>query len=209
MSDTHIAGAPLQPGQLDAADVDQQDIEQGPSRFERLMKRWERESYAVMASRLLQLRLREARLKKFMADITEEIEVIAIKTIPTRFAADGFKTLNLAGIGRIQLASDAYCTVQAGMGEELQEWLRRNGHGDLIKPTVNPSTLKSFVKELAKDAAEAAGEFDPASALEDPIQEVIDEETDEVIDTRPEFEQVQDYVNFTPFIRASVVKTRG
>jgi len=43
------------------------------------------------------------------------------------------------------------CSAAAGMQEELFDVLRENDAGDLIKPTVNANSLKSWVKEMMAD----------------------------------------------------------
>lgn len=61
---------------------------------------------------------------------------------------------------RVHLKIDTFASIRrtndAGQATDehelaLWQWLRESGHGDLIKETVNPMTLKSFCKERLED----------------------------------------------------------
>lgn len=74
--------------------------------------------------------------------------------IPEAMEASNTELIRVAGVGRVNLVSDIYCSTESGKGEELKEWLTVNGFEDLIKPTVNASTLKAWAKARMKEMKE-------------------------------------------------------
>jgi hypothetical protein len=149
--------------------------------------------YKDLAARMVELRDKSVVLDLDKKAVDAELDVIRLKVVPVRFAADGLKSMNVEGVGRLGLTSDAYCTQKKEFQEELFSWLRDNDFGDMIKDTVNPSSLKSLVKELKAEEIESAPVFEPGK--EDPLEE-----------EKSKFEEISEYVNFIPFMRASVTK---
>lgn len=148
--------------------------------------------YKDLAARMVELRDEIASKETEVKDLKAELDVIRLKVVPIRFAEDGLKSQNIVGVGRLGLTSDAYCTQIAGKQDELFGWLRENEYGDLIKDTVNPSSLKALVKELAKDDQSQEVEFTPGEDAEE--------------GEKTKFEEVCELVNYTPFMRAAVTK---
>lgn len=151
-------------------------------------------SYAKLAAKMLELRTKSAELEKAKIMADKELQVITLRVVPERFLKDEITSMNVAGIGRLGISKDAHCTVPPANAEQLQQWLIENEFGDLIKPTVNSSSLKALVKNLEKDDNEAGEnvEFDP-SAVEVEVAE-------------SPFEQICKLVSYTPFMRAAVTK---
>ena len=147
--------------------------------------------YTKLAARMVELQ----RLAKIADDeskrLSKEFDVIRLRVVPERFLADEVTSMNIAGVGRLGIAKDAYCTQPKETQEELFEFLRENGFPDLIKEGVNPSSLKSLVKDLEKEASEGAVEFVPGESD-------LDEES--------LFDKITKLVKYTPFMRASVTK---
>lgn len=69
--------------------------------------------------------------------------------IPLKLEDAGMTSVRLTGVGTLSLHPDAY--TQTLDSPALMQWLEEQGLGDLIKDTVNPSTLKSFAKSRIKD----------------------------------------------------------
>lgn len=89
---------------------------------------------------------------------TEEYDRLRKDTLPETMneaglvAASGKGSFTLADGRKIFLQGDLHAHVIASDREIFHAWLRKAGHGDLIKETVHPSTLKAFVKEqLSQD----------------------------------------------------------
>lgn len=148
------------------------------------------QSYPKLAARMVELQ----RLAKIAFDenakLGKEFDVIRLRVVPERFLKDEVTSMNIAGIGRLGIAKDAYCTQPKEMQEQLFDFLRNEGWPDLIKEGVNPSSLKSLVKDLEKEASESNVEFDPSA-----------EEPEESL-----FDRICKLVKYTPFMRASVTK---
>lgn len=73
---------------------------------------------------------------------------------------DGRGSFTHASGARVHLRVETYASVRrtddAGQATDLHEralwqWLRESGHGDIIRETVNPMTLKAFCKERLED----------------------------------------------------------
>jgi hypothetical protein len=82
--------------------------------------------------------------------IYEALESLSRKTIPEMMEEQGIKTITLEDIGyRFTVSQRFSCSMpdkEAGMA-----WLKANGLGDLIQPTVNAQTLSSAAKKRLED----------------------------------------------------------
>lgn len=172
--------------------LDQTDEMNDASPEDEWFAKYQNMPYKDLAARMLELREAAALAKAEETTANKELDIIRLRVVPQRFAQDGYSSLNIPGVGRLGLASDAYCTQKKEFQDELFNWLRDNDAGDMIKEGVNPSSLKSLVKELAAEAAEQAPMFD-AEADAEP--------------EKSKFDEIAEFVNYTPFMRASVTKT--
>lgn len=78
------------------------------------------------------------------APLQEEYDKLRLFDIPNAMSEQD--TTSIKGEwGRCTLQADL--SVQVSDKPGLHEWLKGNGFGDLIVPTVNSQTLKAFVKE--------------------------------------------------------------
>lgn len=66
----------------------------------------------------------------------------------------GITNVTVEGIGRVTLVGDLYARIPAAKRTAAYEWLRDNGHGDLITETINASTLKAAVRTMLKKGEE-------------------------------------------------------
>lgn len=78
-------------------------------------------------------------------------DVIRNGLLPDRMQEDGLKNFAVENIGRVAL----YPVLQVRQLDKtvLFEMLRERGAGDLIQPTVNASSLKSYVTEQMEKGA--------------------------------------------------------
>jgi hypothetical protein len=103
---------------------------------------------------------------KNLKEINESIEGIINKwydelrlvKIPNAMEDAGISNIKY-GFGRITASGDLYVSIVSGQSEAVFEFLDDLGKGDLVKPTVNPSTLKAVVKELIKSGEEIPGDI--------------------------------------------------
>lgn len=58
------------------------------------------------------------------------------------------------GPRQFYLRTDSYVSQRSGAGDQVMDWLREHGAGDLIKEAVHPSTLKAYIKELRDEGGE-------------------------------------------------------
>ena len=101
---------------------------------------------------------------KVMSDIKNEIDVLndrrailnkkydllRMGVIPEKMDEAGESTKTIVGIGRITLQADVFASIPAPNREAAFEWLDENGHGDIVKETVNAGTLKALMKSLIR-----------------------------------------------------------
>lgn len=90
-----------------------------------------------------------------------ELDTLRMKCIPA--AADDAKLdtpIRIAGIGRISLLPDLFVHTKSEEVPKLYAWFRKNKLSDIIKETINPSTLKAWIKDRIK-----AGKSYPSELL--------------------------------------------
>lgn len=80
--------------------------------------------------------------------IQKEFDNLRQVIIPDEMDTAGISSVNFPGIGRLTLTADLFAGIQPEQQQAAYQWLRDNGHADLIKDYVHPSTLKAFIKEL-------------------------------------------------------------
>lgn len=101
------------------------------------------EEYMAAKEDLENLKLHQSQAQKRF----DEVRKIKLPALMEEMGIDNVK---ITGIGRISIRQEAYAGMNKDHKVEAYEWLEANGHGDLIQPTVNGSTLKAFLKEQVK-----------------------------------------------------------
>lgn len=81
-------------------------------------------------------------------------DYLRLAAVPNRFEEEGISNMKVEGVGRVQLAGDLYAGIVRGREEEAFEWLDDNGRGDLVKRTVNSSSIKAVLKKMLADGEE-------------------------------------------------------
>lgn len=125
----------------------------------------------VHVERMKQLQDFVAEQEEIVKKVKAEIDLLRLRKIPDEMERLQLRSTTFEGLGRVQLASDLYCSVKAGCKDQVEQWLRDQGLDEMIVPTVNSSSLKALVRRQIEDGIET-----------------------------PEF------LNVTPFTRASIVK---
>lgn len=164
------------------------------------VKKYEAMPYKELALRMLELREAKAKADAESTSLKAELDVIQLRVIPPRFAAEGLQTITIPGAGRIGLTRDMYCTQKPGLQEALFDFLRENDFGDLIKDNVNASSLKALVKELLEEHNQSLASEDASQATESSMFEEAGAES--------QFSRISEYLNVQPFLRASITKGR-
>lgn len=112
-----------------------------------------------LAAEFKKLQKEHDEAKAKASEIYAQLEQIRKYDIPSKMEEMGTDSIRLKGIGTVGLRYDAYVSAQPGHQDQLKEWLSNEGHGDLIKDTVNSSTLKALVKEMFKNGQEIPDEI--------------------------------------------------
>lgn len=98
------------------------------------------------------LQVRIVGKKVEMAAIREPLDFLRLKKIPDLMDALEITTTTFMGIGRLQKAADIYAKTTDK--EASFQYLQDTGYADMIKPTVNASTLKALLRRLLKAGEE-------------------------------------------------------
>lgn len=75
------------------------------------------------------------------------IHAIATKFIPPLMENLELDEFNVPDIGRVELRQEVYAHVNKEHTATFHQWLKDNGHADLVVPYVFPATLKAFASE--------------------------------------------------------------
>lgn len=99
------------------------------------------------------LRLANESIKQAREMLTELAEHLSREDIPDLFAVMRDKTgqkppFVIEGVGRVTVSHRFSCSIITEDKRVGHEWLRANGHGELVVETVNASTLAAFAKDL-------------------------------------------------------------
>ena len=116
-----------------------------------MQDKYEGKTLQQLAKSMASLKEKHSKLKAQAAEIWREHELLAKRLIPEMMEEMGIATVNLKGIGRLELRHDASVSVPPENKEAVYDWLRDNGYGDLIIGTVNSSTMRAQVKKWVED----------------------------------------------------------
>lgn len=83
-------------------------------------------------------------------ELQKGFDFIRFTAMPAVMEKADIESGKVAGIGTISLISDLNVSIRADCKELAYRWLDDNGHGDLIQPTINSSTLRAFAKDRVR-----------------------------------------------------------
>ncbi len=86
-------------------------------------------------------------LKAKTSDLTKNIDLLRNLVIPDKMEDEGINRISIEGVGTVSLHPVTQVSVRKGMQQSLQDWLKTEDAGDLIKLNVNASTLKAYINE--------------------------------------------------------------
>jgi uncharacterized radical SAM superfamily Fe-S cluster-containing enzyme len=82
------------------------------------------------------------------------VHAIATKSIPPLLENLETDEFNVPDVARVELRQEVYVHVNKDDTQKFHDWLKTEGHGDLVIPYVFPATLKAFAGEqLAQNVA--------------------------------------------------------
>lgn len=107
-----------------------------------------------LAQQLDELRMQKQELQDQLKGVNAEIDEVS-KRLAEAAAIQGVTSWKSATLGkRITISEALYASITPEQREEVFEWLRERGLGELIQETVNARTLSAQVKELLAADAE-------------------------------------------------------
>lgn len=110
-------------------------------------------------------------LEEQIKAVNMRLDELRLKQIPEMMDQLEVKNAVFTGLGRVQLASDLYCSTKAGQKDQAMQWLRDCGYAEMISESYNATSMKALVRRLIVEGTE-----------------------------------IPEFMNVTPFIRASIVK---
>lgn len=112
------------------------------------------ERIADLGKKLFDKKKLKAQLEEQVKALEAEIKKIATIDLPKLMEDSGVSKLSLDGYGTLYLSNDFYASVLKDDRPKLYEWMRANGHGDIVQDYVFPQTLTAFAKEqIERNAA--------------------------------------------------------
>jgi predicted DNA-binding protein YlxM (UPF0122 family) len=93
-------------------------------------------------------------IKTVETTLGKYFDIIRKTKLPELMHEQDIKGIAIAGVGRVSLVDDIYASIKKDQQSEAQQWLDDHGHGDLIRETVHPSSLKALLKSKLKEGEE-------------------------------------------------------
>ena len=116
-------------------------------------------SYPQIAAQLVVLTSQIGEAEAHLRSLKRAKEVITDEILPKKLNQEGVSTVHVKDFGRLSIRTETRVSTKAGQAPILQQWLTANGYEELIKPTVNSSTLKSFIKECIQEGRDYPDEL--------------------------------------------------
>ncbi len=111
------------------------------------------ETLRQLCVQMKDLQLKALAIKADAVAIREPLDDLRLRKIPDLMAQLEVKTTTFTGLGRVQLAADIYASTISGQKEAALQWLRDCGYDNMIKPSVNSSSLKALFRQQIKDGS--------------------------------------------------------
>ena len=114
-------------------------------------------SEAELIAKAKELRKLEVKIEKAEAKLSEikkERDKIRLEDIPEMMESMDITSMNIKGLGRLGVTADMRVSVKKDNQPALKEWLLDQHCGDIVKETINSSTLKAFIKSRMQDGEE-------------------------------------------------------
>lgn len=112
------------------------------------------ETLRELCSEMKQLQKEALDLKALAAEVKIPLDNLRLRKIPDLMQFLEVKTATFQGIGRVQTASDLYCSTAKGRKEDAMQWLRDCGYEGMIAESYNSSSMKALMRRLITDGVE-------------------------------------------------------
>jgi len=111
------------------------------------MKAW---TIQNLATRQREIQDQLDTIKTISTRLQKEFDTIRLNVLPEKMDEEDITNITVTGVGRVVVQSDIYFSIPADSKEDAYEWLKANGHSDLVQETVNSSSGKAWAKEMYK-----------------------------------------------------------
>ena len=105
-----------------------------------------------LADRLKELKDQKKEAERIVKEINAEIEQVN-EELSQIMVAEEMQNFSRAG-SLFYLSTKTFASPVKGQHEELYNWLKQNGYGDLVKETVHHQSLTAFIKEMLEEEEE-------------------------------------------------------
>ena len=92
-------------------------------------------------------------------EVRQRLDELRLKVIPERCETEGVESIRVEGVGTLYLTSDMQVSMIADRRDEAMQWLVDHGLSNLIKDTVNASSLKAALKLEIREGREVPTEL--------------------------------------------------
>lgn len=79
--------------------------------------------------------------------LQKRYDILRHTIVPDKLEEEGMQNVSVKGIGRLGASPMLQVSVLAKNREALEKWFRDNDMAEMVKGTINSSTLKAWVKE--------------------------------------------------------------
>lgn len=86
--------------------------------------------------------------KEVKTAVQKEYDTLRMGIIPDLMDKENVGSVTYDHIGKVIVTSDLRVSIPAHVRDSAYKWLRENGHGGLVKETVNASSLKAMAKDI-------------------------------------------------------------
>lgn len=87
-------------------------------------------------------------------ELQKVYDIVRNSILAGKMEEEGIKTITVENVGRVCVTSDVYASIKVENKERAYQFLRDTGNGDIIKDTINSSSLKSVVKSMLREGIE-------------------------------------------------------
>lgn len=108
----------------------------------------------ALAAEQVSLRDQIEALEETTKELRRVYNYIRTNALPSRMETEGLELFRAPGIGRVSLRAELWAGIRSDVKNMAYQWMRDNGHGDIIVPYIHPSTFKAFAKDCLKQGIE-------------------------------------------------------
>jgi hypothetical protein len=107
-----------------------------------------------LCAKMVAVQENKAIVEEELSRINGELDDLRLKQIPEMMAEIEVKNATFPGIGRVQLATDLYCSTRAGRKDEAMQWLRDQELDNMITEGYNASSMKALIRKMIEQGVE-------------------------------------------------------